>query len=406
MRLDMGRPVQVVVRKMASSQPHVLILGIRGLPARHGGFETFAEKLALYLVAKGWKVTVYCQNDTPEAEPTLTTDMWRGVHRVNIGVKRSGAASTIEFDWHSLRHAARQDGVCLVLGYNTAAFLPVLRMAGRPVLINMDGLEWKRPKWSRPVQAWFYANEWLGARLGTRIVADHPAIAERMASRRRASDIVMIPYGGEEVLSATAAPLEPYGLEPGRYLVSIARIEPDNNILPIVKAFSRRQRGARLVVLGTMDRSNAYHREVKAAASSEVSFPGPIYEKQTVQSLRFHARAYCHGHMVGGTNPSLVESLWCGNAVLAHRNPFNTWTAGAEQFYFEDETSCDHSVHRILTDDLAVARASRAARERAATSFRWDSILADYEKEIAGLGGFAPVLTSARPTGKVAEKRV
>lgn len=402
----MGLSIHVVVCSMASTQPHVLILGIRGLPARHGGFETFAEKLALYLVARGWKVTVYCQNDTPEAEPTLTTDTWRGIDRVHIGVKRRGAAATIEFDWHSLRHAARQDGVCLVLGYNTAAFLPVLRLARRPVLINMDGLEWKRPKWSRPVQAWFYLNEWLGARLGSRIVADHPAIAERMATRRRAGDIVMIPYGGEEVLQATAAPLEPYGLQPGRYLVSIARIEPDNNILPIVKAFSRRQRGARLVVLGTMDRANPYHREVKAAASSEVSFPGPIYEKQTVQSLRFHARAYCHGHMVGGTNPSLVESLWCGNAVLAHRNPFNTWTAGAEQFYFDDETSCDLAIDRIFNDDLAVARAGRAARERAAASFRWESILVAYEHELAGVGGYAPVATMRAAAPRMADRRV
>ena len=288
----------------------------------------------------------------------------------------------------AIQHA-KQEGICLVLGYNTAVFLPVLRMAGRPVLINMDGLEWKRPKWSRPVQAWFYLNEWIGARLGTRIVADHPAIADRMASRRSAGDIVMIPYGGEEVLSATKAPLEPFGLEPGRYLVSIARIEPDNNILPIVRGFSRRRRGARLVVLGTMDRTNPYHREVKAAASSEVSFTGPIYEKQVVQSLRFHARAYCHGHMVGGTNPSLVESLWCGNAVLAHRNPFNIWTAGAEQFYFDDEWSCDLAIDRILTDDVAVARAGRAARLRAAASFAWPSILETYEREIAVLGGYA-----------------
>lgn len=393
--------------QMTSKQPHVLILGIRGLPARHGGFETFAEKLALHLAGRGWKVTVYCQNETPDAARTPTLDTWRGINRVHIGVKRTGAAATIEFDWLSIRHAAKQDGVCLVLGYNTAAFLPVLRSAGRPVLINMDGLEWKRPKWSRPVQAWFYLNEWIGARLGTRIVADHPAIADRMATRRAASDIVMIPYGGEEVLSATRTPLEPLGLEPGRYLVSIARIEPDNNILPIVRGFSRRRRGARLVVLGTMDRTNPYHREVKAAASSEVSFPGAIYEKQVVQALRFHARAYCHGHMVGGTNPSLVESLWCGNAVLAHRNPFNIWTAGAEQFYFEDEWSCDLAIDRILNDDVAVARAGRASRQRAAASFAWPSILEAYEREIAALGGYGtePGIAAQKPaepiTGKV-----
>jgi glycosyltransferase involved in cell wall biosynthesis len=391
-----GRP-ELTLDTLTMSTPHVLILGIRGLPARHGGFETFAEKLALYLVERGWRVTVYCQGDTPTSRVTITTDKWRGIDRVEISVPRSGAAATIEFDWHSIRHAARQDGVCLVLGYNTAAFLPVLRMAGRPVLINMDGLEWKRPKWSRPVQAWFYLNEWLGARLGSRIIADHPVIAERMIKRGGRKDVTMIPYGGDEVLSVTAAPLEPFGLVPDKYLVSIARIEPDNNILPIVQAFSRRKRNARLVVLGTFDRANAYHRAVKASASSEVSFPGAIYEKLTVQALRFHARAYCHGHIVGGTNPSLVESLWCGNAVLAHRNPFNMWTAGAEQFYFEGTADCDRAIEQILSDDEAVARARSAARMRAAANFQWGGILTAYERELAAVGGYTCERTGQLP---------
>src|SRR5260221_13849583 len=118
------------------------------------------------------------------------------------------------------------------------------------------------------------------------------------------------------------------GLVAGNYLVSIAGIEPDNNILTIVDAYSRRPGGAKLVVLGNLDDRHPYHRAIKAAASPEVMFPGAIYDAATVQALRFHARAYCHGHMVGGTNPSLVESLWCGNAVMAHRNRFNLWTAG------------------------------------------------------------------------------
>ena len=166
-----------------------------------------------------------------------------------------------------------------------------------------------------PIRAWFYLNEWLGARLGHRLIADHPNIADHLATRRSRRHITMIPYGGVEVTSAPPAEIEEYGLRPGQYLIIIARIEPENSILPMVTAFSRRGRGVRLVVLGNLDSGNAYHLAVKAAASEEVQFLGAIYRSEKVSALRFHARAYLHGHSVGGTNPSLVEALWSGNAV-------------------------------------------------------------------------------------------
>ncbi len=174
--------------------------------------------------------------------------------------------------------------------------------------------------------------------------------------------------------SPTAATLRPrglgpppLGLEPDRYLVSIARIEPDNNILTLVEAFSRRPRGLRLVVLGTLNVGNPYHRAVEAAASAEVLFPGAIYEAEPVQALRVHARAYLHGHTVGGTNPSLVEALWAGNAVIAHDNPFNRGTAGDGQFYFSDaETAAPprSSGCSPTTAAVAAARARGAAARR------------------------------------------
>ena len=367
--------------------PRVLILGTRGVPAAHGGFESFAEKLALFLVERGWRVTVYCQDDVATVTQRFTVDTWLGIERVTVQVAETGARGTVAFDWHSTQHASRQDGVCLVLGYNTAIFMALLRWRGKKILINMDGIEWKRPKWSAPVRAWFYLNEWLGAWLGHRLVADHPAIEDHLATRRPRGAIAMIPYGGDEVVAASAAPLAALRVSPQQYLVSIARIEPDNSILPMVEAFSRKPRGAKLVVLGKLEEGNPYHAAVRAAASEEVIFPGAIYGK-SVQALRLHARAYCHGHTVGGTNPSLVESLWCGNAVLAHRNRFNQWTAGAEQFFFADADECERMIERILIDDIAVARASRMARLRAATDFVWTDILSAYERELAALGGY------------------
>jgi len=129
----------------------VRIVGIRGVPAAHGGFETFAERLAPYLVDRGWRVTVYCQED---GEGPLFEDEWRGVRRIHIPVKVAGAAGTVLFDWYCTVHAARTPGLVLTLGYNTAAFSVVYRARRIPNVINMDGIEWRRQKWGAVAKSW------------------------------------------------------------------------------------------------------------------------------------------------------------------------------------------------------------------------------------------------------------
>ncbi len=135
---------------MTESRPVLRILGIRGIPAAHGGFETFAEKLAPYLVNRGWRVIVYCQ-EQGSAEPWH--DTWQGVERFHIPVAGDGAAATMQFDLRSILHARKSPGLCLTLGYNTACFWPLLRVKGIRNVANMDGIEWRRGKWSTPVKA-------------------------------------------------------------------------------------------------------------------------------------------------------------------------------------------------------------------------------------------------------------
>lgn len=386
---------------MSDRAPAVLILGTRGIPAAHGGFETFAERFALYMASRGWRVGVYCQKDVDRVGSRVSSRLWEGVELITVEVGLRGPAATLAFDAICAHDAAGRDGVCLVLGYNGAVFLPYLRARGGRILTNMDGIEWRRPKWSLPVRAFFYVSEWIAAWSSQRLVADHPAIADHLAERRPRDAIATIPYGGDPPPPGLGPP--PLGLDPDRYLVSIARIEPDNSILTLVEAFSRRPRGMRLVVLGTMKVGDPYHRAVEDAASPEVLFPGAIYEAAQVQALRVHARAYLHGHTVGGTNPSLVEALWAGNAVIAHDNPFNRGTAGDAQFYFTDGDSCAAAIERVLADETALGIARTAALRRA-ESFRWDDVLAAYEDEVRRVGGYpkapprrsAPVGTPAR----------
>ena len=121
------------------------ILGIRGVPAQHGGFETFAEKLCLYLVDKGWDVTVYCQEDGAGAS---WESEWCGVKRIHIPVNRQGAAGTVIFDWLATRDALSRDGLFLTLGYNTAIFNLLQRLKGQTNVINMDGMHFPLKKWA------------------------------------------------------------------------------------------------------------------------------------------------------------------------------------------------------------------------------------------------------------------
>ncbi len=322
------------------------ILGVRGVPAAHGGFETFAEHLALHLVKKGWRVVVYCQE--VGSGPTFE-DTWQGVERVRIPTALSGPKGTVMFDWKATAHAARHRDLCLTLGYNTAVFCARLRAQGIPNLINMDGIEWKRAKWGPLAKTWFWINERAGCWLGDHLVADHPQIKAHLQTRVVASKITTIPYGAEPVTEAPVEPVQALGFAPGKFLTVVARAEPENSVLEVVQGFSAKPRGYLLAVLGSYENHNDYHRAIRAAASHEVRFVGAIYEKPVVQALRFHSAAYVHGHQVGGTNPSLVEALGAGNPVFAHDNRFNRWVAGDAAAYFTTAKSLSDQMDKVLS---------------------------------------------------------
>ena len=357
------------------------ILGTRGIPAAHGGFETFAEHLALYLVEHGWQVTVYCQEDGPGP---VFEDTWKGVRRVRMPVVNGGVVGTIVFDWKSTLHASREKGPILTLGYNTAVFCVVYRLKGLANVINMDGIEWRRQKWGTIAKAWFWLNDWAGCLLGNHLVADHPEIKKHLQTRVDGKKIGTIAYGADAVITADASILKTYGLTENGYAILIARAEPENSIIDIVKAWSRRYRGVKLVVLGKYDFSHAYQHAARSAAGPEVVFLGAIYEKPVVQALRFFARFYVHGHQVGGTNPSLVESLGAGNAILAHDNPYNRWVAGGGGLYFSGVDDCAAKIDHLLGDAEFLARLKAASRLQHTEHFTWPQILAEYKLLLSG----------------------
>ena len=197
----------------------------------------------------------------------------------------------------------------------------------------------------------------------------------------KAEKITMIPYGGDEVCNADASLLDEYNLVPGQFSVIIARPEPENSFLQMVRAFSRKQRNHKLMVLGNFDiERNSYHRSVIDSASDEVIFPGAIYDTAAVQSLRFYSRFYFHGHRVGGTNPSLVEALGAGCAVIAHDNHFNRWVAGPDAAYFRDEADFCEILDRLLPAEDITLKMRAASRTRFKDRFTWGQVLGEYEE--------------------------
>lgn len=377
-------------RPTTAPGPSVSIMGIRGLPARHGGFETFVARLAPYLVGRGWRVTVYCQE---EDQPVHAETLWNGVRRVHIHVGHDTAWNSIRFDQACITHALREKPpLVLTLGYNTAVLALRLRRAGICHVMNMDGIEWSRAKWGPLARSWLYLNDWAGCLGAHHLIADHPEIARHLERRVPADKITTIPYGTDMIADADVTVLEPLGVEPGRYVSLIARPEPENSLLEIVQAFSAHRRGIKLLVLGNLVPSrNRYHAKVRAAASDEVLFAGAIFDPDIVRSVRLYSLLYVHGHQVGGTNPSLLEAMGAGNPVIAHDNRFNRWAAGNSARYFRDVESCRQALDDLLSRPGERRVLAESSIRRASTAFRWERVLQRYEVTLEALHAAATV---------------
>lgn len=363
----------------------LIITGIRGLPANHGGFETFAQVLALYLVERGWAVTVYCQVEANrDGSTTAYESLWQGINLIHIPVKGNGALATIYFDWLTLADVTRRSGIVLTLGYNTALFNLRLKWHNYRQVINMDGIEWQRRKWSLPEKIWLYLNERAACWIANQLIADHPKIAEHLHTRVQAAKVVMIPYGATAVASRPPDCLCKWQLGAQQYVIVIARPEPENHILEIVTAFVKQRRACELVVLGDYRTDHSYQASVLAAANDQVHFLGAIYDADQVTCLRQHAKLYVHGHSVGGTNPSLVEAMAAKQPVLAHDNPYNRWVVGEGAVYFSDVESCASALTHLLANPSQLAAMSRASELRFSQAFQWPDVLSAYEQALLG----------------------
>ena len=348
------------------------ILGSRGIPALYGGFETFAEELSVSLVQRGIDVTVYC-----EAEAGATDGFYRGVHLVHIPAPRLGPLSTILFDLRCLWHARTSFDIVYMLGYGTSLFCCIPRLWGTTVWINMDGVEWARSKWNRPAKLWFKVMEAVAMWTPNRVIADAEGIFRHLQSRHtRLPPVSVIPYGAPVINDTPdAGLLDEWHLSSGSYHLIVCRLEPENSVKEIVNGYLQSESVHPLVVVGSINPATQFVKELLQLGCDRVRFIGPVYDKGKLQALRYHSLAYFHGHTVGGTNPSLLEALGCGNLVIAHDNVFNREVAGETALYFRQAQDVAQTIRTIesLPQELR-NRMKALAQARITTVYTWDSI--------------------------------
>lgn len=359
---------------MSRQKKHLVILGTHGIPARHGGFETCAEKLALHMREYGWNVTVYGQADQSGIA------LWHGIACVSIKRLTGGVLGYLNPVLHDLMaiwHARTIDAVFVTLGYNTALFNLILTLYRRRQIINMDGMEWQRSKYQRwHEKAWLRLNQWIALRIAHVCIADHTAIADYLQSRYNKTPIATIAYGADSITADQTDPnvLPRYNLEPQRYGLIIARPEPENQILEMVTAWRQSSVDWPLIVLGTYKDHYPYHQAVLQAAGNNVHFIGAVYDPMIVRTLRFYAGVYLHGHSVGGTNPSLVEAMAAGRPIIAHDNVYNRGVVADGADYFQDIPGLVQCLHnRSQAEQKALT-----AHKRYEQSYQWSGILQAY----------------------------
>ena len=371
---------------VAARPVRVAILGTRGIPAQYGGFETFAEQLSVRLVQRGFDVTVYAESDGPPSPD----DVYRGVRVRYRRIPRWGSAAVIAYDCACLWDARRGYDLVYMLGYGAAWACWLPRLFGTPVWINVDGLEWARSKWGRFARLYLRSMEWVATRTATRLIADADAIAQRFWQHYpRGAPCTTIAYGADVIdpVRVSTAPLAQWGLLPGEYALVVARPEPENHVLEIIQGYLQHDGDWPLAVVGDVSGSTAYQRRLLALRSDRVRFLGGIYDPVALTALRAHAGVYLHGHSVGGTNPSLLESMACGTLIIAHDNPFNREVAGDAVFYFRDSAALAHALMKLRY--LSAAEMERARQRLQATvseRYSWDAIASSYEALIRSLG--------------------
>lgn len=319
------------------------ILGTRGIPNHYGGFEQFAEYFAARLVALGEEVWVYNSHMHPYKKRE-----WKGVNIIHCFDPEYiiGPVGPFFYDLNCIIDShKRHFDVILQLGYASAAVWYGFHPKSPAIVTNMDGLEWSRSKYRKPVQRFIRSAERWAVNKSDLLVADSIEIHEYFQSAYH-KPCLYIPYGAEPLKVPDPTVPASMGLIPYSYFLAISRIQSDNNPELIIRGFLESGSAWPLVLVGSMN--NHYGKYLKEKYGSEnIRFTGSIFDIDLLNQLRYFSNIYFHGHSSGGTNPSLLEAMASQALICAHDNRFNRRILGHDAYFFSNE----HQIAELIQSD-------------------------------------------------------
>jgi glycosyltransferase involved in cell wall biosynthesis len=361
----------------------IAILGTRGIPAAYGGFETFAEQLAVRLAARGHHVTVYGR--AGNVDPALHGRVYRGVHLVVLPAPRRKHLETVVHTWRSALHARRERwDVALVCNSANFPSLPLLRAAGIPTALAVDGIESERRKWGLLGRGFYRLASVLGPRWTDVVVADCRVI-ERHFRGRGVDNVVMISYGATPPAADGGDALRRLGVAPGSYVLYVSRLEPENNADVVLRGFLASGVPHDLLVVGDAPYADEYKARLHALAarSSKIRMCGAVYGAG-YDALRAHAACYVQATDVGGTHPALLEAMAASLPVIANDIPEHREVLGDAGWYYRrnDAEDLARRLREVLAPEAAALRAERAAaaRSRVEALYDWERVTDQYER--------------------------
>jgi len=355
----------------------IAILGTRGIPNNHGGYEQFAEFFAKYLAQKGYETYVYNSSIHPYKK-----NIWNGIHIIHKydPEDKIGTAGQFIYDLNCILDIRKRNiDVVFQLGYTSSSVWNWLIPKHIRLITNMDGLEWKRSKYSKKVQKFLQYAEKLAIKHSDVLIADSLGIKDYLKAKYNV-DSTFIAYGVETNNTYDDSILKELDVIKNEYNMLIARIEPENNIEIILKGVTQSNNNQDFVVIGNVGNKFGKYLVKKFKKHKQIKFIGSIYNLPKLNSLRKNSNIYFHGHSVGGTNPSLLEAMASYAFICAHDNIFNKSILEKNSFYFLNETDVIRILQTKNKKDYQVL--INENYKKVTQNFNWETINQQYEQLI------------------------
>jgi glycosyltransferase involved in cell wall biosynthesis len=373
-----------MTRQSRAPRLRIALLGIRGIPANYGGFEAFAEQLSVRLAERGHDVTVYGRSNYIR----ITDRTYRGVKLVVLpNIMHKYLDTPIHTLLATVHAIFRRHDVFLYCNGANVLYTLIPRIFGRPVVLNVDGLEWKRAKWGAFGKTVYKMSEFLSTFIPDRVVTD-AAEVQAYYLRKFHKRTLCITYGAPEERAETDEILKRYGLEKQGYILYVSRLEPENNAHLVIRAFEKVKTDRKLVIVGDSPFSLEYIRKLKSTSDPRIVFTGFVFGRG-YQELQSHAYCYVQASEVGGTMPSLVDAMGYGNCILANDVPQHREVLANAGWFFRIKNVDDlaGSLNRLLAHPETVRAMRSLALKRVREKYSWEKVTTDYERTFNRLCG-------------------